>query len=97
VASRPASGSDSLRGVVEVLVQLVVERALVGARLGRLALGALLLANLGLGLVVGGVGALDGLLEFAQRRGDVRAGELLERLGRDVPVRALAGRGHPLA
>src|SRR5215211_8488559 len=51
----------------------------------------------GLGLVVGGVGALDGLLEPGQRRGDVRAGELLERLGRDVLVRAPAGDGHALA
>jgi len=41
-------------------------------------------------------GALDGLLEPGQRRGDVRAGELLERLGRDVLVRAPPRRGHPL-
>jgi hypothetical protein len=57
-----------LRGVVEVLVELVADDA-VRVRHGRLALGALLLANLGLGLVVGGVGALDGLLELGQRRG----------------------------
>jgi hypothetical protein len=41
--------------------------------------------------------ALDGLLELGQRPRDVRAGELAERLGRDVLVGAPAGRGHPLA
>src|SRR6188472_88538 len=59
----------SLRGAVEVLVELVAH-AVVRLRLGRLTRGALQLADLGLGLVVGGVGALDGLLELAQRRGD---------------------------
>ena len=51
----------------------------------------------GLGLVVGAVGALDGLLELGQRGGDVRAGELAQRLGGEVLVRAPAGGGHPLA
>ena len=68
----PPSGGGSarqraalgLRGVVEVLVELVAD-AVVGLGLDRLALGALLLARRGLGLVVGGVGALDGLLELA--------------------------------
>src|SRR5215207_9148143 len=70
----PASGRRRLRGLVEVLVGLV-DRALVDVGLDGLALGPLPLAGGGLGLVVG-VGALDGLLEPAQRRRDVRAGEL---------------------
>ena len=65
VAGRPAGGRSRLRGVVEVRVELVVDRAVGGLGLDRLALGALLLARRGLGLVVGGVGALDGLLELA--------------------------------
>ena len=68
----PPSGGESarqravlgLRGVVEILVELVAH-AVVRLGLG-LALGALQLADLGLGLVVGGMGALDGLLELAQ-------------------------------
>ena len=54
--------------------------AVVGLGLDRLALGVLLLARRGLGLVEGAVGALDRLLELAERRGDVRASELLQRL-----------------
>src|SRR5215211_8108509 len=60
VASRPASGRLWLGDPVEVLIQLVAG-AVVG--LGGLALGALLLAGDGLGLVVGRVGALDRLLD----------------------------------
>jgi hypothetical protein len=90
----PPSGAESarrraatgLRGVVDVLVELVAV-ALVGLGLGGVALGALLLARGGLGLVVGGVGARDGLLELGQRRREVRAGQLFERLGGDVLVR----------
>jgi hypothetical protein len=96
VAVRPAGGRRRLRGVVEVCVERVVhQRAVVGLGLDGMPLGVLLLANLGLGLVVGGVGARDGLLELAQRRGDVRAGELVERLRRDVLMRAPAGGRHP--
>jgi hypothetical protein len=58
---------------------------------------ALPLTDLGFGLVVGDVRAPDGLLEIGQRHGDVRAGQLLERLGGDDLVRAPAGGGHPLA
>ena len=98
----PPSGGESARqraapayaASSSVVVGLVADRLVV---LDGLALGALLLARGGLGLVVGGVGALDGLLEPGQRRGDVRPGELLERLRGDVLVRAPAGRGHPLA
>src|SRR5215216_6653273 len=90
----PPAGGARLRGLVELVRQLVADRLLV---LDALLLGALLLASGGLGLVVGGVGALDGLLEPAQRRRDVRAGELLECLGREVLVRAPAGGGQPLA
>jgi hypothetical protein len=70
VASRPASGQLWLR-VVDVLVELVAS-AVVDLGLALLTLGALPLAGDGLGLVVGRVGALDGLLEPTQRRGDVR-------------------------
>ena len=59
----PPAGGARLRGLVEVLVELVAD-AVVRLGLG-LALGALQLADRGLGLVVGGVGALDGLLELA--------------------------------
>jgi hypothetical protein len=88
----PAGGAR-LRGLVELVRQLVADRLLVPYVP---ALGAVLLAGGGLGLVIGGVGALDGLLEPAQRRRDVRAGELLERLGREVLVRTPARRGRPL-
>jgi hypothetical protein len=60
-------------------------------------LAALLLAGRSLGLLEGAVGALDGLLKLGQRAGDVRAGELVECLGRDVLVRAPAGGGRALA
>src|SRR5215207_5931062 len=60
----PPAGATWLRGLVELVRQLVADRLVV---LNVLALGALLLAGGGLGLVVGGVGALDGLLEPAQR------------------------------
>src|SRR5215207_126401 len=85
VASRRASGRRRLRGLVEVLRGLVVDRPVIGLGVRR-ALGVPLLAGRGLGLVEGAVGALDGLLELAQRGGDVRAGELLERLGGQVLV-----------
>src|SRR5215218_1312929 len=75
------AGAARLRGLVERVVGLVADRLHV---FDVLLLGALVLARGGLGLVVGGVGALDGLLEPRQRRRDVRAGELLEGLGRVV-------------
>ena len=59
--------------------------------------GVLALARRAVGPVVGRVGARDGLLELGQRRGRVRPGELAQRLGGDVLVRAPAGGGHPLA
>src|SRR4051794_8045849 len=80
VAGRPASGQRRSGGLVDVLVQLVAD-AVVGLGLDRLALGALLLARRALRRVVVGVGALDGPLEPGQRGGDVRAGELAQRLG----------------
>ena len=58
-------------GVAEVLVELVVDRALASA--GRRGFRAPALAGGALDLLVGGVGALDGLLEPGQRRRDVRA------------------------
>src|SRR3954470_21466438 len=92
----PPAGDTGLRGLVDVLLELVAD-AVVGLRLGGLARGAVLFARGDLCLVVGGVGALDGLLELRQRNGHVRAGDLLERLGGDVSVRAPAAGGHPLA
>jgi hypothetical protein len=62
-----------------------------------LALGVLRVVVRALGLGVRAVGALDGLLELGQRRGHVRAGELLERLGGQVLVRAPAHRVAALA
>ena len=79
-------GRELPAGLVEVVRQLVADRLLV---LDVLVLGALLLAGGALGLVVRRVGALDGLVEPRERRRDMRAGALLERLGRDVLVRAL--------
>jgi hypothetical protein len=76
VASRPASGRLRLRLVVE----LVCDRAPVGVRLGRLALGPPLLAGAGLGLVVGGVGALDCLLERARDAGTCGPASFLSAL-----------------
>ena len=62
----PRTGGTGLRGV-DVFVELVLDPSLVlGFR--PLTGGVLLLAHHGLGLVVGGVGPLDGLLELAQRR-----------------------------
>jgi hypothetical protein len=76
VASRPASGRLRLRLVVE----LVGDRAVLGVRLGRLALGPLLLAGAGLGLVVGGVRPLDGLLEPRERGGECGPASFLSAL-----------------
>src|SRR4051812_3492996 len=72
----PPAGPTGLCGFVELVADAVV-----GLRRDGLVVRALVLAGGGLGLVVGGVGALDGLLEPRERRGDVRAGELGERLG----------------
>jgi hypothetical protein len=80
----PPSGGGSarqravagLRGLDEILVLRVVADAVAGLGLDRLAVGSLPLERRGLGLVVGGVGTLDGPLELAQSRRDVRAGEL---------------------
>src|SRR5213592_2532846 len=86
VGSLRLGGPPRWRLRLRLVVELVGDRALVGVRLGRLALGPPLIAGAGLGLVVGGVGALDGLLEPSERRGDVRPGELLECLGGEVLV-----------
>jgi len=87
--------ADRPRGVGEVLVELVVDRGL--ALRGGRGLGVLLLAVRALGLLVRGVGAFDRLLELGQRRGYVRPGELAQRLGGHVLVRAPAGARDPLA
>jgi hypothetical protein len=51
---------------------------------------ALALAGGALDLLVGGVSALDGLLEPGQRRRDVRARELAQRLATNAKVGSLA-------
>jgi hypothetical protein len=79
VAGRPTHRPNRLLDVGEIRVEPVVDRRLGGLALDRLALGSVLLGCRGLGLVVGAVGALDGLLELPQRRRDVRAAELLLR------------------
>src|SRR3954471_12826876 len=58
----PPAGGTGLRGLVDVLLELVAD-AVVGLRLGGLARGALLLARGGLRPLVDGVGALDRLLQ----------------------------------
>jgi hypothetical protein len=58
----PPAGVAGLRGRVEIVVERVGD-AVVGLELDRPALGLLLPAGRGLGRLVGGVGALDGLFE----------------------------------
>jgi hypothetical protein len=79
VASRPASGDTGLRGLVDVLLELVAD-AVVAVRLGGLAHGPLLLARGGLRLLVGGVGALTACSSFVREMGTCGPASFLSAL-----------------